>query len=85
LSDIAVSECAQAPQVTIVPANDTVTLQGEYTILMADADIVGTNEANGQTRHWLVNGVTLTGALFCALRPGTGASNAALYAQVPTH
>jgi hypothetical protein len=28
---------------------------------MADADIVGTNESNGQTRHWLVNGVTLTG------------------------
>jgi hypothetical protein len=26
---------------------------------MADADVVGTNEANGQTRHWLVNGVVL--------------------------
>jgi phosphatidylethanolamine-binding protein len=26
---------------------------------MADADVVGTNESNGQTRHWLVNGVVL--------------------------
>jgi hypothetical protein len=26
---------------------------------MADADIVGTNESTGQTRHWLVNGVVL--------------------------
>ena len=28
---------------------------------MADADIVGTDESNGQTRHWLVNGASLTG------------------------
>jgi hypothetical protein len=26
---------------------------------MADADVVGTDESVGQTRHWLVNGVTL--------------------------
>ena len=26
---------------------------------MADADVVGTKESVGQTRHWLVNGVTL--------------------------
>lgn len=29
---------------------------------MADADIVGTDESAGQTRHWLVNGASLTGA-----------------------
>lgn len=28
---------------------------------MADADIVGTDESNGQTRHWLVNGASLSG------------------------
>jgi hypothetical protein len=26
---------------------------------MADANVVGTNQSEGQTRHWLVNGVTL--------------------------
>lgn len=61
-----VPETAQTPQVSIVPANASVTPQGTYTIVMADADIVGTDETGGQTRHWLVNGVTLTGALFCA-------------------
>ncbi|KAH9977127.1 phosphatidylethanolamine-binding protein [Lactifluus volemus] len=49
------------PQVSIVPANASVTPQGAYTIVMADADVVGTDETGGQTRHWLVNGVTLTG------------------------
>jgi hypothetical protein len=45
-----------------------VSLAGNYTLVMADADIVGTNESNGQTRHWLVNGVTLTGT--CAAVEG---------------
>jgi len=54
-------QSAQTPQVSIVPANNTVTPQGPFTIVMADADIVGTDETAGQTRHWLVNGVTLTG------------------------
>ena len=52
---------ASTPLITIVPANSSVSLQGNYTLVMADADIVGTNESLGQTRHWLVNGVTLTG------------------------
>ncbi len=55
------AEAAPTPEITIVPANSTVSLQGNYTLLMADADVVGTDESVGQTRHWLVNGVTLTG------------------------
>ncbi|KAI0255382.1 phosphatidylethanolamine-binding protein [Lactifluus subvellereus] len=54
-------QSAQTPQISIVPANNTVAPQGDFTIVMADADIVGTDETAGQTRHWLVNGVTLTG------------------------
>lgn len=56
------AEVASTPLITIVPANSSVSLQGNFTLVMADADIVGTNESDGQTRHWLVNGVTLTGA-----------------------
>ena len=52
---------ASAPLITVVAVNSTVDLQGNFTLVMADADIVGTNESNGQTRHWLVNGVVLTG------------------------
>jgi len=57
-------EVAAAPEITVVPANSSVSLSGNFTLVMADADVVGTNEAVGQTRHWLVNGVTLkNGAL----------------------
>jgi len=55
-------QVASTPLITIVPANSSVSLQGNYTLVMADADVVGTNESLGQTRHWLVNGVTLTGS-----------------------
>jgi hypothetical protein len=55
---------AAAPEITVVPVNSSVSLTGNFTLVMADADVVGTNEAVGQTRHWLVNGVTLkNGAL----------------------
>ncbi|KAI0303374.1 phosphatidylethanolamine-binding protein [Multifurca ochricompacta] len=50
------------PRNLLVPANSSVTLQGNYTLVMADADVVGADESVGQTRHWLVNGVTLTGS-----------------------
>lgn len=57
-------EVAAAPEITVVPANSSVSLAGNFTLVMADADVVGTNESVGQTRHWLVNGVTLkNGAL----------------------
>jgi len=55
-------QVASAPLITVVAVNSTVDLQGNFTLVMADADIVGTNESNGQTRHWLVNGVVLTGS-----------------------
>ncbi|PPQ72491.1 hypothetical protein CVT24_003254 [Panaeolus cyanescens] len=45
------------PAVTITPANSSVTLTGTYTLAMVDADIVGAVLPEGQTRHWLVNGV----------------------------
>jgi phosphatidylethanolamine-binding protein len=55
---------ADAPEITIVPANSSVSFTGNFTLVMADADVVGTDESVGQTRHWLVNGVTLkNGAL----------------------
>ena len=54
-------EVSPTPQLTVTPANDTVKLEGNYTLVMADADVVGTDESKGQTRHWLVNDVTLTG------------------------
>jgi hypothetical protein len=41
-------------------AEDLLTLQ-VYTVIMADADIPGTDfAANPQTRHWLVNTVSLS-------------------------
>jgi phosphatidylethanolamine-binding protein (PEBP) family uncharacterized protein len=57
--NLSVEQVAAAPELTIVPANSSVSLAGNYTLVMADADVVGTNESVGQTRHWLVNGVTL--------------------------
>ena len=34
---------------------------------MVDADVVGTDETKGQTRHWLVNGVTVAGQVFISI------------------
>jgi len=52
-------QVAPAPVLTINPANSSVTFSGNYTVVMADADIVGTDESKGQTRHWLVNSVPI--------------------------
>jgi len=52
-------QVAPTPQLTVVPANSSVTLSGNFTVVMADADIVGTDESGGQTRHWLVNSVPI--------------------------
>jgi hypothetical protein len=52
------AEVGSAPTVTVSPANSSVSLTGTYTLAMVDADIVGAKLPNGQTRHWLVNGVT---------------------------
>ncbi|TFY64361.1 hypothetical protein EVG20_g5964 [Dentipellis fragilis] len=55
-------QVAPTPQLSVTPANATVTLTGNFTVVMADADIAGTDETKGQTRHWLVNDVSLTGS-----------------------
>jgi phosphatidylethanolamine-binding protein (PEBP) family uncharacterized protein len=47
------------PSVKVTPANSTVSLNGTYTLTMIDADIVGSDASAGETRHWLVNGVTV--------------------------
>ncbi|KAK0228323.1 phosphatidylethanolamine-binding protein [Armillaria fumosa] len=48
-----------APTVTVTPANSTVALSGAFTLAMVDADVVGTKNAQ-VTRHWLVNGDTVS-------------------------
>ncbi|KZV70455.1 PEBP-like protein [Peniophora sp. CONT] len=53
-------QVASAPTLAITPANSSVTFSGKYTVVMADADIVGTDESVGQTRHWLVNSATVS-------------------------
>ncbi|KIM48955.1 hypothetical protein M413DRAFT_21253 [Hebeloma cylindrosporum] len=50
------------PTVTVTPANSSVSLDGIYTLAMVDADVVGSKLPGGQTRHWLVNGVTISGS-----------------------
>ncbi|KAK0459502.1 uncharacterized protein EV420DRAFT_269738 [Desarmillaria tabescens] len=50
---------APLPTVTVTPANSSVTLSGNFTLVMVDADIVGTKNAQ-VTRHWLVNGDTIS-------------------------
>lgn len=52
-------EVQPVPSLSLTPANSTVELSGNYTIVMADAGPVGTDESQGQTRHWLVNGATV--------------------------
>ncbi|KAF8841155.1 PEBP-like protein [Paxillus ammoniavirescens] len=49
------------PSLSVTPANSSVMLKGKYTMLMADAGPPGTVESHGQRRHWLVNGVTISG------------------------
>jgi hypothetical protein len=53
-----------APTFTVVPANSSVKLDGNYTLAMVDAGPVGSDQSAGQTRHWLVNGLTISGGKF---------------------
>jgi len=59
--NLTMQQVASAPEITITPATGSSSgaFTGNFTLVMADADVVGTNESVGQTRHWLVNGVTL--------------------------
>ncbi|CAE6426939.1 unnamed protein product [Rhizoctonia solani] len=51
------------PKLTLTPVSESsdVTASSTYTVAMVDADYVGASQAEGQTRHWLVNGVKATG------------------------
>lgn len=63
------------PVLTLTPVTDSadVTASGTYTVAMIDADYAGASQAEGQTRHWLVNGVKATGtAAPWTLDPTTG-------------
>ena len=55
------------PSLSVTPANSSVALSGNFTIVMADAGPVGTDESAGQTRHWLVNGATVSNGRFCLI------------------
>jgi len=50
-----------APSLTVTPANSSISLDGKFTIAMIDPAAVGADESGGQTRHWLVNGATISG------------------------
>ena len=56
---LSIPQVATAPVVTITPANGSVPTGGNFTLVMVDANITGTNESGGQVRHWLVNYATL--------------------------
>jgi len=56
---LAKEQVGPTPSVKVTPANSTVELNGVYTLAMVDADIVGSDASAGETRHWLVNGVTV--------------------------
>ncbi|KAF8168721.1 phosphatidylethanolamine-binding protein [Pholiota molesta] len=55
-------QVSAAPAVTLTPADSSVSLTGNYTLVMVDADVVGSKLPGGQNRHWLVNGVTINGS-----------------------
>ena len=54
------TEVATMPELTMTPANSTVTFNGNYTVAMIDPGAVGSDQSQGQNRHWLVNGATVT-------------------------
>jgi hypothetical protein len=52
-------QVAAAPNLTITPANSTITFNGNYTVAMIDPGAVGSDQSSGQNRHWLVNGAKI--------------------------
>ncbi|KAK1229048.1 hypothetical protein PQX77_007864 [Marasmius sp. AFHP31] len=52
-------ESNPTPTISFTPANDTVKLDGNYTIFMIDAEVAGTAAGN-LNRHWLVNSVKVS-------------------------
>ncbi|KAJ6611750.1 phosphatidylethanolamine-binding protein [Mycena sp. CBHHK59/15] len=57
---LAKADVAAAPTVSVHSFNAT--LDGNFTIAMVDADVVGTDESGGVNRHWLLNSVTVSGS-----------------------
>ncbi|KAF9476608.1 PEBP-like protein [Pholiota conissans] len=55
-------QVSPTPTVTVTPQDTSVSLTGNYTLAMVDADVVGSKLPEGQNRHWLVNGVTINGS-----------------------
>lgn len=55
------TEVTSAPNLTLTPANSTITFDGNYTVAMIDPGAVGSDQSTGQNRHWLVNGAKVTG------------------------
>jgi phosphatidylethanolamine-binding protein (PEBP) family uncharacterized protein len=68
-------QVSPTPALTVTPANASVQLNGNYTLAMVDADVVGSDISGGVTRHWLVNGVTISS--------GSSVSNASATAITP--
>jgi hypothetical protein len=56
-------QVGSAPTLTVTAANSSVVLAGNFTLAMVDAGPVGSDESLGQTRHWLVNGVTVSSSV----------------------
>lgn len=60
---IAQDAVSSSPSLTVVPSADAadISANNRYTVMMIDADIVGTNALNTPlTRHWLVNGASIS-------------------------
>jgi len=53
-------QVANAPNLTLTPVNSSITFDGNYTVAMIDPGAVGSDQSNGQHRHWLVNGAKVT-------------------------
>jgi len=60
--DLTVTQVSAAPTLTVTPANSSVSFSGNYTLAMLDAETVGSTLPDGVNRHWLVNGVEVTGS-----------------------
>jgi hypothetical protein len=56
---ISEDQVTSSPNLTLTPANSTITFNGNYTVAMIDPGAVGSDQSQGQNRHWLVNGATI--------------------------
>jgi hypothetical protein len=55
------TEVASPPELTLTPVNSTVAFNGNYTVAMVDPGAVGSDQSQGQNRHWLINGAKVIG------------------------